>query len=283
MKSVNSSPRSSRRLAAAVLLVAGLVGSLGACADSEPTAPQARTATTATTPNSDAGSAHHASAAQASQAPEPLDTGPTSQAPNALPTPSAAPGTPRPSGTRQNPAPPASALSRPTTPPPHHPPAGQQRLPEGRLTVAKTARLTVDITGLPASPRFVPGGAPVEFTVTMRNSGDTDYPLIAPVVRFDQYDGGLAPLGSVAGRLERFDPATGNWRPVFLPQASGMDFLLAATGGAPLPKRATMTIRYRVTVDTGLRAGVTELQVYAVAQPANQQAGMTTAKVTIAP
>ncbi|MFE0645136.1 hypothetical protein ACFW2Y_26525 [Streptomyces sp. NPDC058877] len=286
MKSVNSSPRSSRRLAAAVLLVAGLVGSLGACAGSEPTAPQARTATTPTTaatPNSDADSAHHAPAAQASQAPEPLDTGPTGRAPDALPTPSAAPGTPRPSGTPQNPAPPASATSRPTTPASHHPSVGQQRLPEGRLTVTKTARLTVDITGMPASPRFVPGGAPVEFTVTMRNSGDTDYPLIAPVVRFDQYDGGLAPLGSVAGRLERLDPATGGWQPVFLPQASGMDFLLAASGGAPLPKGATTTIRYRVAVDTGLRAGVTELQVYAVAQPANQQAGMAAAKVTIAP
>lgn len=87
----------------------------------------------------------------------------------------------------------------------------------------------------------------------------------------------------MAGRLERLDPATGSWQPVFLPQASGMDFLLAATGGAPLPKGATTTVRYRVAVDTGLRAGVTELQVYAVSQPANQQAGMAAAKVTIAP
>ncbi|MEV4425972.1 hypothetical protein ACN9M0_17035 [Streptomyces sp. R-07] len=275
MKSVSSNPCSPLRLAAAVLLVAGLVGSLGACAGSGPAVPQARTAAT---PDSGAGSANHAAAAQASQAPKPLDAGPTGRAPDPLPTPSAASGTP------QTPSHPSSATPRPTTPPPHHPPAGQQqRLPEGPLTVAKTARLAVDITGLPSSPRFVPGGAPVEFTVTMRNTGDTDYPLIAPVVRFDQYDGGLAPLGSVAGRLERLDPATGSWQPVFLPQASGMDFLLAATGGAPLPKGATTTVRYRVAVDTGLRAGVTELQVYAVSQPANQQAGMAAAKVTIAP
>ncbi|EDY47391.1 hypothetical protein SSCG_00419 [Streptomyces clavuligerus] len=277
---IDSNPRSPRRLAAAVLLVAGLVGSLGACASSDPTVPDARTAATAVTPPSDADSADHAAAAHASQAPEPLDTGPTGRAPEPLPTPSAAPGTPHQSGTPQKPSRPASATHRPATPPP----AGQQqRLPEGRLTVAKTARLTVDITGLPASPRLVPGGAPLKFTVTMRNTGATDHPLIAPVVRFDQYDGGLAPLGSVAGRLERFDPATGSWQPVFLPQASGMDFLLAATGGAPLPKGATTTIRYRVSVDTGLRAGATELQVYAVSQPTNQQAGMATAKVTIAP
>ncbi|MEV4944317.1 hypothetical protein [Streptomyces sp. NPDC053755] len=151
------------------------------------------------------------------------------------------------------------------------------------MTVADSARLTVEIDDLPASPRLVSGGAPVEFTVTLRNSGDTDFPLIAPVVRFDQYDGGLAPLGSVAGRLERFDPSTHAWRPAPLPQASGMDYLLAATGGAPLPRNAVTTIRYRVALDAGLRAGVTELQVHAVSQPSNQQAGVAAAKVVIAP
>ncbi|MFC8273110.1 hypothetical protein ACFUJR_11365 [Streptomyces sp. NPDC057271] len=69
-----------------------------------------------------------------------------------------------------------------------------------------------------------------------------------------------------------------------------MDFLPAPPavrsflppGGAPLPENAVMTPRCRVALDDGLRVGVTELQEYAVSQPTEQQAGMTTAKAAIA-
>ncbi|MFJ5933315.1 hypothetical protein [Streptomyces sp. NPDC093071] len=270
---------SSRRLAAALLVVAGLAGPLVACGGTQPATSQVRVAATAP----------DVSTAPSPSASSPLPTQPTRGTPSPRITqpPTGerhAPDAPRgPQVTPRSATTPPPAPRHSSTPAPTPAPGKQQRLPEGRLTVADTARLTVGITGLPASPRLVPGGAPVEFTVTLRNTGNADHPLIAPVVRFDQYDGGLAPLGSVAGRLERFDPATGAWREAPLPQAAGMDFLLVATGGAPLPRGATTTIRYRVSLAPGLRAGRTELQAYAVSQPSNQQAGKAATEVTIVP
>lgn len=281
MQSVSSRTHSARRLAAAVLIVVGLTGPLTACGGSQPSTPHALTVGAAPAQPAASGSSTPPAASPATPSPRTTQPPRTAQASRTAPSPQDV----LPPKTAGAPDGPRSSQTAPHTPAPvPTPPAGEsQRLPEGRLTVADTARLTVDIDGLPASPRLVSGGAPVEFTVTLRNSGDTEYPFIAPVVRFDQYDGGLAPLGSIAGRLERFDPATDAWQAAPLPQASGMDFLLAATGGAPLPRNAVTTIRYRVALDDGLGAGVTELQVYAVSQPSNQQAGMAAAKVTIAP
>ncbi|MFI8418919.1 hypothetical protein [Streptomyces sp. NPDC085479] len=298
MKFVNSSTHTSRRLAAGVLIAAGLTGSLVACGSSHPPAMPARAAAPAPIATALPGGSTSTPTPQPSQSlqSQPSQQSPTlSQAEHAAQTDQT--GRAEPNGrTRQPPqdlrTPQATAPAAPrtrtepprTTPTTHPvPTATQQRLSEGRLTVRDAAELTARITGLPAAPRLVSGGAPVEFSVTLRNTGDTDFPLIAPVVRFDQYDGGLAPLGSVAGRLERLDPVSGAWQPAPLPQATGMDYLLAATGGAPLPKGATTTIRYRVALAAGLGAGATELQVYAVSQPSNQQAGKAVAKVTIAP
>ncbi|MFE6459135.1 hypothetical protein ACFVP0_16975 [Streptomyces cinereoruber] len=278
MQSVDSRSRSSARRLAAVLIVTGLAGPLAACGGTQPTTPHVRAVAAApTTPAAPSPppasplppqTTHGTPAPQITRSPKEEHTPDTPRTPQT---------TPR-SATTPPPAP------RPTSPAAPAPtPGQQQRLPEGRLTVDDTARLTVGITGLPASPRLVSGGVPVEFTVTLRNTGNADYPMVAPVVRFDQYDGGLAPLGSVAGRLERLDPATRTWREAPLPQSAGMDFLLVATGGVPLPEGAATTIRYRVTLAPGLRAGRTELQAYAVSQPSNQQAGKAATEVTIVP
>ncbi|MGW6392538.1 hypothetical protein ACWFR1_18965 [Streptomyces sp. NPDC055103] len=282
MQSVNARTQSARRLAAAVLITVGLTGPLTACGGSQPSASHAGIMAAGSGRPTASEGPQSSAAPQSTQSPRssmPLQT--TPQSPRITTSPQA---TLTPKSGRTPGEPKRSQAASHTPALPYTPPAGtSQHLPEGQLTVADAARITVGISGLPASPLLVSGSAPVEFTVTMRNTGDTDFPFIAPVVRFDQYDGGLAPLGSVGGHLERFDPATDAWQAAPLPQASGMDFLLAATGGAPLPRSAVTKIRYRVTLGGDLRAGVTELQVYAVSQPSNQQAGMAATTVTIAP
>ncbi|MEU9856478.1 hypothetical protein [Streptomyces sp. NPDC047974] len=277
MQSVRSR---TQRLVTTALAAAGLAALLTACGGGQPSASQAGPTAAGSSRALSPGEPVASVAPQSSGLPRPIET-------------------PRATEPSQHTPPPASVRPQQgatTSAEPRHTQSGQaapaptptasavpRHLPEGRLAVSDTARITAEIDGLPTPARLVPGAAPTEFTVTLRNTGDTDFPLIAPVVRFDQYDGGLAPLGSVSGRLERFDPASGTWQPAPLPQAAGMDFLLVATGGAPLPRNAVMTIRYRVALDTGLGAGVTELQVHAVSQPSNHQAGTAAARVTIAP
>ncbi|MFD9129298.1 hypothetical protein [Kitasatospora sp. NPDC059571] len=157
-----------------------------------------------------------------------------------------------------------------------------QRLPAGRLTVAGAAQVTASVGGLAQGAVLHPGTAATEFTVTVRNTGSADYTRLAAVVRVKQYDGGLAPLGSVGGTLERYDEAAGAWHAVALPQASGMDYLLAASDGAPLARGASLTIRYRIRLAEGLRPGATDLQFTAVSQPENLQAGTVSVPVAIA-
>ncbi|MEU2505745.1 hypothetical protein ABZ621_13620 [Streptomyces sp. NPDC007863] len=270
-----------QRLVTTALAAAGLAGLLTACGGAQPSAPQAAPAAAGASRTALPGDPGASAVPQDSRLPRPIRTAHTTE-----PTRHTSPPAPvRPQESATAHATPRHTQSvRPSQASPSvRPTDAPRQLPEGRLAVSDTARLTAEIDGLPSSARLVPGAAPVEFTVTFRNTGDVDFPLIAPVVRFDQYEGGLSPLGSVPGHLERFDPASGTWQPAPLPQAAGMDFLLVATGGAPLPRNADMTIRYRVALDAALGAGVTELQAYAVAQPSNHLAGKAATRVTIAP
>ncbi|WP_030464738.1 hypothetical protein [Kitasatospora sp. NRRL B-11411] len=168
--------------------------------------------------------------------------------------------------------------TRPAAPAPG---ATVQSLPTGSLRVAGAAQVTAEISGLAAPAKLTTGGPAVEFTATLRNTGSTDYPSVAPLLRFDQYDGGAAPLGSVPGTLERFDQAAGTWRPAPLPQAAGMDYLLAADGPVALPKGAEVSVRYRIALAPGLRPGSTALHLLAVSLPDHLQAGDSRLPVSI--
>ncbi|MER5637102.1 hypothetical protein ABT095_09105 [Kitasatospora sp. NPDC002227] len=259
------SPRRAAIVAGA--LTAGLLGTLVGCGGD--------TGTTASSAPSRSTAATLTASAAPSTAPSPAPT-PTGSAP--APTASAAPAR----STAPQTAPPGApdAPDAPSTPVATAS-GGPQRLPNGSLLVAPTAKLDVTLTGLPEHAVLKPG-SPVEFSAVVENTGSSDYVTLASVVRLKQYDGGLAPLGSVGGTLQRLDPATGAWQNAPLPQASGMDYLLAATGAKPLPKGAKETIRYRLSLDPALKAGTTEIQFYAVSQPNNLQAGTASLPVSIA-
>ncbi|ROR43642.1 hypothetical protein [Kitasatospora cineracea] len=175
----------------------------------------------------------------------------------------------------------AAAGAQGTRPAAPAPGATVQSLPTGSLRVAGAAQVTAEISGLATPAKLTAGGPAVEFTATLRNTGSTDYPSVAPLLRFDQYDGGAAPLGSVPGTLERFDQADGTWRPAPLPQAAGMDYLLAADGPVALPKGAEVSVRYRIALAPGLRPGSTALHLLAVSLPDHLQAGDSRLPVSI--
>lgn len=136
--------------------------------------------------------------------------------------------------------------------------------------------LTVTITGLPGHPALAPGGAPLQFTVTLRNATDHTYRNITPLVSIghctcNSSPAEMAPFGTLAER----DPATGNWRPVFYDaEGTGMDYILGNIVQQPaftLRPAATASFTFRVGFTakqrTSLHGGQTAINVTVVQLP----------------
>ncbi|MCM9076991.1 MULTISPECIES: hypothetical protein [Streptomyces] len=218
-------PRSALSAAAvAAVLLAGATG----CGDENGAAPAAASV---------AASGSASGSASAAVSPSVSDTGPASASPSAPA--SSPPGS-------SVPATPAPAVTRIVTPPPA----------PTRLTVA------VDTRG--GRLALVRGGAPQEFTVTLWNGNSAAYRHVLVAFQMEMLVGepGAGAGGGSGFLLERFDPASGSWRPA-------ADFRVANdvkppsqfSGGGPLAREAVRTERYRLRATAGGPTGSSPLVV----------------------
>ncbi|MFE7096894.1 hypothetical protein [Streptomyces erythrochromogenes] len=143
----------------------------------------------------------------------------------------------------------AAATNRASTPHPSPPPAPT------RLTVA------VDTRG--GRLALVRGGAAQEFTVTLRNGNSTDHRHLLVAFQMEVLVGepGDRPGSGPGFLLERFDQASGAWRPAGLRVANDAGPLSLYKGGGPLAREAVRVERYRLRATAGGPTGSTPLVV----------------------
>jgi hypothetical protein len=132
------------------------------------------------------------------------------------------------------------------------------------------------LAGIPAVIRA--GGGPVQFTATLTNRSDVPERNVAPLF---QVVGG--PCNCAQGSLERFDNATRTWEAAPMPEGDGdPNFLSSAVGGVTLRPGESLTIRYRLTLDTVNPAKSVHAVLYAVRLPAGVQLGLASVTTRIA-
>ncbi|MER6450057.1 hypothetical protein [Streptomyces venezuelae] len=130
---------------------------------------------------------------------------------------------------------PPPAVTRPVPPPP-----------------AQT-RLTATVDTRDGRLALVRGGAPQEFTVTLRNGNSAEYRHVLVAFQMEMLVGeGGAGAGSGPGfLLERFDGASGGWRPADFRIANDAKPPALFSGGSPLAREAVRTERYRLRATAG--------------------------------
>jgi hypothetical protein len=101
-------------------------------------------------------------------------------------------------------------------------------VPAAAMASAPSARLAVSVSGLPRHPALTLGGAPLTFTVTVRNRTARVYRHIRPVVAIDHCACSANPIREAPlGWLQEFNPATGKWRTVQYDMiGGGTDFMM---------------------------------------------------------
>ncbi|WP_327739644.1 hypothetical protein OG749_43160 [Streptomyces nojiriensis] len=151
---------------------------------------------------------------------------------------------------------PTTAVARTVTPPPA----------PTRLTVA------VDTRG--GRLALVRGGAPQEFTVTLRNGNSAEYRHLLVAFQMEMLVGEAgAGTGSGPGfLLERFDPASGSWRPADFRIANDAKPPSLFSGGGPLAREAVRTERYRLRATAGGPTGSSPVVVSFIDTDADGQA-----------
>ncbi|WP_314247263.1 hypothetical protein [Streptomyces sp. DSM 40907] len=114
-------------------------------------------------------------------------------------------------------------------------------------------RLTVAVGTRGGRLALVRGGAPQEFTVTLRNGNSAEYRHVLVAFQMEMLVG-EAGAGSGSGPgflLERFDPASGSWRPADFRIANDAKPPSQFSGGSPLAREAVRTERYRLRATAG--------------------------------
>ncbi|MCX5174789.1 hypothetical protein [Streptomyces virginiae] len=151
-----------------------------------------------------------------------------------------------------------SASASPSSPAASSPGSSAPASPTPTVTRAVTpppapTRLTVAVDTRGGRLALVRGGAPQEFTVTLRNGNSTAYRHVLVAFQMEMLVGEPgARAGSGPGfLLERFDPASGSWRPADFRIANDTEPLSLFSGGSPLAREAVRTERYRLSATAG--------------------------------
>ncbi|MGW6914839.1 hypothetical protein ACWGB8_13650 [Kitasatospora sp. NPDC054939] len=128
----------------------------------------------------------------------------------------------------------------------------------GQNTVA------VSIETLGMGQQVPANGSVVAFSVVYRNTGQTDYAKVQPLVHTEEYagtPGGVVP--SNAGRLERLDGTV--WTQVALSPGSDMGYAAGTPESMfPLAPGQSRTVKYRMTLTSANGAGVMPVTAQAV-------------------
>ncbi|WP_404952863.1 hypothetical protein [Streptomyces sp. 147326] len=233
-----------RGLYAAAVAAVLLAGSTG-CGDKGAEDPAAAPVPASAQVSSSASASEPAAAASSSA--------PASAPVSASPSGSSAPVSASPSGSS---APPAAPTTRAATPPPA----------PTRLTVA------VDTRG--GRLALVRGGVAQEFTVTLRNGNSAEYRHLLVAFQMESLVGepGDRPGSGPGFLLERFDQASGTWRPAEFRIANDVKPLSLFTGGGPLALEAVRVERYRLRATAGGPTGSSPVVVSFIDTDADREA-----------
>ncbi|MFJ3787741.1 hypothetical protein [Kitasatospora sp. NPDC090091] len=138
----------------------------------------------------------------------------------------------------------------------------------GRQAPAKRANqndISVSVEGLGVGQQVPNNGTPVTFSVTYKNTSQTDYAKVQPFVITDSYAGtpaSAAPVPENAGKLERQDGDT--WTRVAISPGSDMGYAVADPKSLfPLPPGQSRTVKFRLTMDHAAGPGVMPVTVQA--------------------
>ncbi|MFD7787385.1 hypothetical protein ACFV4Q_30465 [Streptomyces nojiriensis] len=139
---------------------------------------------------------------------------------------------------------------------------------------AAPTRLTVAVDTRGGRLALVRGGAPQEFTVTLRNGNSAEYRHLLVAFQMEMLVGEAgAGTGSGPGfLLERFDPASGSWRPADFRVANDAKPPSLFSGGGPLAREAVRTERYRLRATAGGPMGSSPVVVSFIDTDADGQA-----------
>ncbi|MFC9818202.1 hypothetical protein ACFVJM_39865 [Streptomyces virginiae] len=135
-------------------------------------------------------------------------------------------------------------------------------------------RLTVAVDTRGGRLALVRGGAAQEFTVTLRNGNSADYRHLLVALQMEILVGepGDEPGSGPGFLLERFDPASGTWRPAELRVANDAKPLSLFTGGGPLARGAVRIERYRLRATAGGATGSSPVVVSFIDTDADREA-----------
>ncbi|MGW7437148.1 hypothetical protein [Streptomyces sp. NPDC054849] len=114
-------------------------------------------------------------------------------------------------------------------------------------------RLTVAVETRGGRLALVRGGAPQEFTVTLRNGNSAAYGhvVVAFQMEFLVGEPGDLPGSGPGFLLERFDRASATWRPAAFRIANDFKPPSMFTGGSPLAREVVRVERYRLRATAG--------------------------------
>ncbi|MEC4576558.1 hypothetical protein [Streptomyces virginiae] len=135
-------------------------------------------------------------------------------------------------------------------------------------------RLTAAVETRGGRLALVRGGAAQEFTVTLRNGNSADYRHLLVALQMEILVGepGDQPGSGPGFLLERFDRASGTWRPAELRVANDAKPLSLFTGGGPLARGAVRIERYRLRATAGGPTGSSPVVVSFIDTDADREA-----------
>ncbi|WP_328786792.1 hypothetical protein [Streptomyces sp. NBC_00273] len=170
-----------------------------------------------------------------------------------------------------------SASASPSTPassPPESSASATTAVTRAVTPPAARTRLTVAVDTRGGRLALVRGGAPQEFTVTLRNGNSAEYRHLLVAFQMEMLVGEAgAGAGSGPGfLLERFDPASGSWRPADFRIANDAKPASLFSGGGPLAREAVRTERYRLRATAGGPTGSSPVVVSFIDTDAGGQA-----------
>ncbi|WP_267244159.1 hypothetical protein [Streptomyces sp. PR69] len=243
--------------ASAVLLAAAITG----CDDKDGEAAAARKATPTATATASPG---------ASEGPDSSPSASVSPPPSSSPSASATPAASKPA---------ASTPAARSTPPAEPVKPIKSAKPTKSAKPKATKPPVPTLLGLHASTQggrlsLVRGGAPQEFTVTLRNGNTYAYRhlRLAFQMEFLVREPGDEPASGPGFVLERWDRAAGVWRAQELRIANDVMPYWLYEGGEPLARDAVRTERFRLRAGAAVATGSTPLMIYAIDTDAPQGA-----------